>query len=321
MWPTEDDVRRRFAAARTGRTLAEAALEPLSFADRLAAAVAARESQVCLGLDPDPAKLEAPGGAGDHAEATGVAVADACRRLIEAAAPSCVAAKPQLACFERLGAPGWAALAATVTAAREAGLLVIADGKRGDVPVSAAAYGQALVGSTPVPGGEVAGLGADAFTTNPLLGADALDTMVEAAEAAGAGVFALVRTSNPGAADVLDLPTDAGPVWERLAALVAERSARLAGDGAGEGLSGMGAVVGATEPAHLARARELMPAAIFLLPGVGAQGGDAAELGIAFSAHPASALVTASRSIAEAEDPAAAAERLREVTASIAPGP
>jgi orotidine-5'-phosphate decarboxylase len=184
----------------------------------------------------------------------------------------------------------------------------VADGKRGDVPVSAAAYAQALVGDTPTPWGAVPGLGADAFTANPLLGGDMLETLVDAAARAEAGVFALVRTSNPGARDVLDLPTDAGPVHERIAALVAGLADRLAGAG---GLSGMGAVVGATEPRFLARLRELMPAAIFLVPGVGAQGGRAADLGAALGDHPASVLVAASRSIADAEDPGAAAESLR----------
>ena len=198
-------------------------------------------------------------------------------------------------------------------------MLVIADGKRGDVPVSAAAYGQALVGSTPTPFGDVEGLGADAFTANPLLGGDALDPLVDAAEAAGAGVFALVRTSNPGAADILDAPAPDAPLHERLAGIVAARAGRLAGQGEGRGLSGMGAVAGATEPGFLARLRELMPAAVFLLPGVGAQGGDPVALGAAFSDHPASAIVTASRSIAGADDPAGAAGRLRDAVASVAP--
>ena len=95
---------------------------------------------------------------------------------------------------------------------------MIADGKRGDVPVSAAAYGEALFGSTPTPWGDVAGLGADAATVNPLLGGDALEPLIEAAEARRAGVFVLVRTSNPGAADVLDLPAPDAPLHERLAA-------------------------------------------------------------------------------------------------------
>jgi orotidine-5'-phosphate decarboxylase len=219
-----------------------------------------------------------------------------------------VAVKPQLACFERLGAPGWAALTDVCATAREAGLLTIADGKRGDVPVTAAAYGQSLVGETPTPWGPVAGLGADAFTANPLLGLDALEPLVAAAESAGAGLFALVRTSNPGAADVQDLPAPEQPLHEGLARLVDSLSGRLLGQ---NGLSAVGAVVGATEPVHIARLRELMPRTIFLIPGVGAQGGKPEMLGAAFAAGRASALVAASRGIAADPDPAAAAERLR----------
>ena len=157
-----------------------------AFADRLAAAVERRRSQLCLGLDP--------GAAGG-----GEVVAE-CERLIELAGPACVAAKPQLACFERLGAAGWEALERVTAAARAAGLLVVADGKRGDVPHTAAAYAAALLGS--------GGLGADAVTVNPLLGVDSLDPWVEAAGAGGGGVFLLVRTSNPGASDLLDLRTE-----------------------------------------------------------------------------------------------------------------
>jgi orotidine-5'-phosphate decarboxylase len=239
----------------------------------------------------------------------GAAVAAHCRQLIERAGPACVAVKPQLACFERLGAPGWTALSEVCETARAAGLLTIADGKRGDVPVTAAAYAQALVGETPTPWGAVRGLGVDAFTANPLLGRDSLEPLLVAAEQGGAGVFALVRTSNPGAVDVEDLPAPDRPLHERLAALVDSLSDRLVGS---SGLSGMGAVVGATEPEHIARLRELMPRSIFLIPGVGAQGGRPELLGPAFAPGRASGLVTASRSIAADPDPAAAAERLRE---------
>jgi orotidine-5'-phosphate decarboxylase len=291
------------------------------FADRLAALVSERRSQICLGLDPDPAKLAGEGartaGDGTAAEVAAAAVAAHCRTLIEQAGPACVAAKPQLACFERLGAPGWAALGEACAAAREAGLLVIADGKRGDVPVTAAAYAQALVGETPTPWGPVAGLGADAFTANPLLGADSLEPLIAAASEAGAGVFALVRTSNPGAADVQDVPAPRAPLHERLAELVDGLSDRLLGEG---GLSGMGAVVGATEPRHLARMRELLPRSIFLIPGVGAQGGRPELLGAAFSAGPSSGLVASSRGIAADPDPAGAAERLRQATWDAAGG-
>jgi orotidine-5'-phosphate decarboxylase len=212
--------------------------------------------------------------------------------------------KPQLACFERLGVAGWEALDEVVAAAGDAGLLVIADGKRGDVPKTAEAYGEALART----------LGADAFTANPLLGGDALDPLVDAAAAAGAGVFSLVRTSNPGAAELQDAGDP--PLRERLAALVAERADRLAGSGA---LSGMGAVVGATNPQLIGGLRELMPRAIFLVPGVGAQGGRPEDLGPALvDGEPASVIVAAARSIAGADDPAAAASELRDAVWALA---
>ena len=228
-----------------------------------------------------------------------------------------MAVKLQLACFERLGAPGWGALADARDAARAQGLLVLADGKRGDVPVTAAAYAQALVGSTPGPFGDVPGFGADAFTANPLLGRDSVEPLIEAAARAGAGCFLLVNTSNPGAADLQDLDAGGAPLHERLAEMV---DAVGAGHVADCGLSLVGAVVGATRPERVARMRELMPRAIFLLPGVGAQGGSVTDLGPAFEPHPAAGLVAASRSIVNAHadrggDPAlaaqAAAEELR----------
>jgi orotidine-5'-phosphate decarboxylase len=274
------------------------------FADRLAALVEERRSRVVLGLDPDPAALwpealERVGGPGDGPHLarirTAEAVTEHCRAAIVAAGPACVAAKLQLACFERLGAPGWEALEQVVAIARDHGLLVLADGKRGDVPVTARAYAQALVGETPGPFGPVRGLAVDAFTANPLLGRDALEPLVEAAAAAGACCFVLVRTTNPGAAEVQDEGNP--PLRERFARLVDELGASKVGE---VGLSSVGAVTGATRPEQLRRLRELMPRAVFLLPGVGAQGGRVEDLGAAFAPHPAAGLVSASRSIVNA---------------------
>ena len=278
----------------------------MSFGDRLAARVAERESQIVLGLDPDPIRLwpdavHAAPAIGSAAERAAAAVRVHCAALIDAAGPACVACKPQLACFERLGAPGWAALAATVQEARAAGMLVLLDGKRGDIDVTAAAYAQALFGATATPFGDVPGLGGDAATINPLLGRDSLAPLIEAARAHEAGVFVLVRTSNPGAADVQDLPVGDGTVHERLAALVGE----LGRPGA-SGLADVGAVTGATAPEHLSRLRELMPAAPFLLPGIGAQGGKVHDLAAAFAPGRAGGLVSASRSIARAHEADAA---------------
>jgi orotidine-5'-phosphate decarboxylase len=296
-----------------------------AFGDRLAERVLARESQVVLGLDPDPARLwplaadaASPEIATDLDRAAAAVLAH-CRAVLDAVAPAVVAVKPQLACFERLGAAGRAALGLVCEHARAAGLLVLADAKRGDIDVSATAYAQALLTGTTSPFGELPGLGADALTVSAYMGADTVESFRAVAALAGAGLFALVRTSNPGAADVEDLElAGGGRVWEAVARLVA----RLGRPGPASGLSDVGAVVGATAPQHLARARELMPHAPFLLPGIGAQGGRVEDVAPAFAPGRAAALVTASRSIVHAheaagapDDPAIAAraeaERLR----------
>jgi orotidine-5'-phosphate decarboxylase len=301
----------------------------VSFGERLATHVTERESQIVLGLDPEPTALWPGLDTGTHGSAQERAAASVlahCLALVEAAGPACVAIKPQLARFEALGAPGWAALEELAVHARGTGLLVIADGKRGDIDVSARAYARALMGATDTPFGPVRGLEADMVTVNPLMGADAIEPFVTTAREAGAGVLALVRTSNPGAADIEDLElADGASVWERIAMLVE----RLGSDNVGESaLSDVGAVVGATVPAHLERARELMPNAVFLLPGIGAQGGRVEDLAPAFAPGRAAGLIAASRSIASAHrvlgvgDPPAAAraeaERLRELAWNLA---
>ena len=260
------------------------------FATRLAQAVDARGSQVVLGLDPDPARVD--GGA------TGAR--DFCLRVIAQAAEHCVAAKPQLACFERFGADGWQAFEEVSQAAADAGLLVIADAKRGDVDATTRHYAAAFL-REPV----------DALTVNPMLGTDSVTPFLDAAAEGGRGLFILVRTSNPGAAELEDIELADGRPWHEA---VADR-VRQWGEAttvAGQG-SSIGAVVGATVPQRIHRLRELMPDQPFLLPGVGAQGGDPAELGPAFGGRANGALVSASRSVIYADDPAAAARALRDV--------
>lgn len=250
--------------------------------------------------------------------------------MLEAVAEQCAAVKLQVACFERLGAPGWAVLHYTARAARERGLLVVADAKRGDIDVTAAAYAQAFFGGSETPYGPVEGLAADALTVNPLLGADSLEPLVTSARERGSGLFVLVRTSNPGARDVQELELrDGGTVSERLAGIVSE----LGSGGIGEsGIADVGAVVGATAPERLGALRELMPHACFLIPGVGAQGGGIDDLAPAFALGPAGGLVSVSRGIVAAHervggDPAEAAageaaalrERAWTLAASVAP--
>jgi orotidine-5'-phosphate decarboxylase len=135
---------------------------------------------------------------------------------------------------------------------------------------------------------------ADALTVNPWLGRESVEPYLAAARRYGAGIFCLVKTSNAGA-DVQDVRlSDGRPMWQHVAALAAEWGAELVGE---HGLSAVGAVVGATHPRAVSEARRLMPRAVLLMPGVGAQGASPADLARAFTSGPASALVNASRSV------------------------
>ena len=206
-----------------------------------------------------------------------------------------MAIKPQLARFELFGAGGREALGRVVRSAHDAGLLVIADAKRGDIDVTARAYAQSLFGGVD----RLPGLGADLATVNPLMGPEAVEPFVEEARAAGGAVLVLVRTSNPGAGLIQDAKLEGGEtVWEQPGPL-RRQSGRRRRAGA-EGLDDVGAVVGATAPAQLERARELMPRAVILLPGIGAQGGRVEDLAPAFRPGRAGGLVSASRAIVDA---------------------
>jgi orotidine-5'-phosphate decarboxylase len=295
---------------------AERAVATARFADRLAAEVERKRSQLVVGLDPRPDLLpvELKGDAHLGREQAAEAVGRFCRGVVDAVAPYVVAVKPQLAFFEALGADGMRAFEEVCEYARLAGLLVIADGKRADVASTARAYAAAYLEpraqpsvreSGPVegvwgnrevpPAGELAPPLADALTVNPYVGRDALEPFLQACRRHDAGVFCLVKTSNSGSADVQDLTlSDGRPLWQAVAAMVAELGEELAGDC---GLSSFGAVVGATHPRAVGEARRLMPQAVLLLPGVGAQGATPADVARAFTSGPASALVNASRSV------------------------
>jgi orotidine-5'-phosphate decarboxylase len=253
------------------------AVATLTFADRLAAEVERKRSQLVVGLDPQvdlmPVEMR-----GD--------VARFCCGLVDAVAPHAVAVKPQLAFFEALGPAGMAAFDQVCIYARRAGLLVIADGKRGDIGSTARAYSDAYLEGDPPR--------ADALTVNPWLGRDSVEPFLGAVRRGGVGIFVLVRTSNAGG-DLQEVTlSDGRPMWHHVAGLVAEWGE----DNIGEvGLSSVCAVVGATHPRAVAEARRLMPQTVLLLPGVGAQGGAISDLSRAFQSGPASALVSASRSV------------------------
>jgi orotidine-5'-phosphate decarboxylase len=263
----------------------------MNFGDRVAEAVERKRSCLCVGLDPRIDLLPPEVITGLHPGASGRARAYErfCTGVIDAVADEAVAVKPQVAFFEALGGHGITAMERVCAHAREAGLLVVVDAKRGDIASTAQAYADAWLHRRD--GNPAVG---DAVTVNPYLGEDSLRPFLGAC-GEGAGVFVLTRTSNAGGADVQDAALQGGErVWERVAALVARIGEEFVGE---SGLSAVGAVVGATQPDAVSRARDLMPRAVLLLPGVGAQGGRADVLQAATAAHPAGGLIAPARSV------------------------
>ena len=270
----------------------EPALATTYFGDRLADAVERKRSQLVVGLEPqvDLLPVELRGDVHLGREHAAEAFGRFCRGVIDSVAPYVVAVKPQSAFFEELGADGVRALEDVCAYAREAGLLVILDAKRGDIGSTSRAYASAFLerhGNT--------GPLADALTVNPYLGRDAVEPMLAACKREGAGIFCVVKTSNAGSAEVQDaILTDGKPLWQHVARLVREWGEDIVG---ARGLSSVGAVIGATHPRAVGEARRLLPQSILLLPGVGAQGATPADVARAFTSGPASALVTVSRAL------------------------
>ncbi len=261
----------------------------ISFAQRLFAAAAQKRSSVCVGIDPRLASL--PGTMRNVARGDAAAQAAAFEEfsvgVLDAVAPTAVAVKPQAAFFERLRAPGFAAYERVCRAARDRGLLVVADVKRGDIGTTAEAYAEAFLG-----GDEFAPM-ADACTVNAYLGSDGVRPFVQQALRHQGGLFVLVKTSNKSSSEFQDIDCSGAPAYERMAQLV--NSWNTPADTTGYG--SVGAVVGATWPDHLRRLRQLLPASVLLLPGYGAQGAGAADVVPGFDATGRGALVTASRSV------------------------
>ncbi len=257
-----------------------------NFADRLADAIRDKESRVVVGLDPRPESIpgEFPRGEPGDAEGAARAILDFNTEVLSIVAPHAAAVKPQIAFYERLGPPGLAAYIETCRRARGKGLLVIGDVKRGDVPDTAAAYAEAHLVSIPC----------DAITVNPFFGTDGIDPFVKAAAKSGAGLFVLVKTSNPRSGEIQDLPVEGKPLYLHVAARVAAWGEACRGE---NGYSSVGAVVGATHPRQAAEIRAALPRAFFLVPGYGAQGATSADLKACFNPDGLGAVVNSSRGI------------------------
>lgn len=263
-----------------------------AFSDRLYRAVRQRGTPVMVGLDPRydllPASLRPMGAQAGWADRA-AACAAFCRGVIDVVAPLVPIVKPQAAFFEELGPAGMAALAEVIRYAQAQGLLVVVDGKRNDIGSTATAYAAGYLGPA-----EQSAWGADALTVNPYLGDDSLEPFVSVAKRQSAGVFVLVKTSNPGGGTFQDLSVDGRPLYEHVAALVERLAEETLGDCS---YGAVGAVVGATYPDQLARLRHQMPHAWLLVPGYGSQGGTARHVAAAFDAQGFGAVINNSRGI------------------------
>ncbi|HKM38685.1 MAG TPA: orotidine-5'-phosphate decarboxylase [bacterium] len=264
------------------------------FTWRLEKAIMAKRSPLVIGLDPDigrfPAHLKpAPSDSGSFIADT---ILDFNKRIIDQVADLVPAIKPQAAFYEQYGWAGIKVLEETTSYARSKGLLVILDVKRGDVPNTASAYARAYLAADENPHA----FPCDALTVNPFLGRDSLQPFIDAAAANGRGVFLLVRTSNPGAADLQNLRVTETqrPVWKEVAAWAANWSKTTRGT---NNYSPVGIVAGLTYPHEAQTLRQLLPHSYLLLPGLGAQGGQIADALPCFDNKGLGALLVAARSV------------------------
>jgi len=257
------------------------------FSIRLAAALKNRRTPACIGLDPRRESL--PPIFNAQATTDPKTLADIfkqfCCEVIDVVAPLVPIVKPQLACFEAIGPHGMMALADVIAHARQKNLLVLADGKRSDIGSTAESYAE----------GWLAGCwGCDALTVNPYLGLDSIEPFVKVATQRQAGLFILVKTSNPGSKDFQDLSADGSTIYEHVAAGVEQLAIRTASDGS---YGAVGAVVGATWPRQLDTLRAAMPHTWILVPGFGKQGGRAADVRSAFHPNGMGAIVVSARDV------------------------
>lgn len=273
-----------------------------NFADRLTDRIEALSNPTVMGLDP---KIEfVPEEilnrhrklADDASIASAEAIYEFNVKLIDAVYTIIPAIKPQFAYYEMYGIHGLETLYKTIQYAKSKGMLVIADAKRNDIGTTAEAYAQAIIGKTVLADKSVQSMtGADAVTVNAYLGIDGIKPFIDTARENSNGLFILVRTSNPSAGDFQDLPMEDGkPLYEKVAEKVSEWGSDLIGEC---GYSSVGAVVGATWPEQAVSLRKLMPNTMILVPGYGAQGGDADSAAVNFAKNGRGAIVNASRSL------------------------
>ncbi len=270
--------------------------------DEVIGQIKAKRNPCIVGIDPEWEKLPPCYTALEKGLSRAEAVERWARDVIDAVADVVPAVKPQAAFFEVFGAEGFAALEHVVRYAHQKGLFVVDDSKRGDIGNTVRAYAAAHL----APDGPV---NADFLTVSPFLGMDTLQPFLQAAAQYDKGLFVLVRTSNPGAADVQSADKNGVTVTAWLAAQVDRMGYALRGE---SGYSAIGAVVGATFPQETQALRAAMPHSWFLVPGYGAQGGGARDVLSCFNPDGLGAFVSASRSVLYAHESAAEFDGSRE---------
>jgi orotidine-5'-phosphate decarboxylase len=283
------------------------------FPDRLVEAIEAKQTPVCVGIDPVyemlPDAVAGPGAKrnANDSEAAIDAIFAFTIDVLRIVAPLVPVVKFQSAYFERYLWEGVEAYYDLVQEAKELGLLVIGDVKRGDIGPTSAAYAAGHLSDPPFDQMEER-TAPDAITVNPMLGIDTLEPFVKTARDDGKGLFVLVRTSNPGSAALQDVKLEDGRTWSEMLADQLQPIAAKEGLVGEKGWSALGAVVGATQTHTMESLRKRLPQSIFLLPGYGTQGATADMTKAAFR-DGQGAIVSASRSILYAHrDPAWAGE-------------
>lgn len=214
--------------------------------------------------------------------------------LIDALYDVVPAVKPQSAYYEMYGLAGEEVLSRTIAYAKEKGLYIILDVKRNDIGSTAEAYSKAYLGKVEVEGELFDANPVDCVTVNPYLGTDGIAPFVKDCKDYGKSIFALVKTSNPSSGELQDLTSDGKHIYEKVAELVNTWGSEVIGE---SGYSSVGAVVGATYPEQAEILRKLMPKAYFLVPGYGAQGGNAKDVAKSFNSDGLGAIVNSSRGI------------------------
>jgi orotidine-5'-phosphate decarboxylase len=268
--------------------------DTIHFADQIIERVRELAHPLCVGLDPHLDQIPESFRRGSMANAdpeTAEAVQAFFEEVVDRLEKRVAVVKPQIALFERLGWRGLRALEAIVERCRARGLMVVLDGKRGDIGSTAEGYAEAYLS-------EAAPVSVDALTVQPYLGRDSLQPFLDSCESNCRGKFVLVKTSNPGSGDLQDLALASGPVFGAVAAMLADACDGLRGSSTG--WSSLGVVVGAADPAESEMIREVLPKALFLVPGFGVQGTTAAESVQSFLPGPAGlegGIVNSSRAI------------------------